>query len=175
VLFRSEYLHGKLVIHVGPQYTVMTNEPAYDRQLALNDYWASVATAMLPGTARPADRFVRASYYLKNLPKTADMRQGVAEVASVIRNVSVPLGIATPSAPNISATLWRTIADQKNLVYYYESATAPNLVWIPLGRITFANGIGVRKLDLSTDPILSGDVSKQFKPATPFAFMQVNQ
>jgi choloylglycine hydrolase len=34
-----EYLGGKLVIHHGRQYVVMTNEPPFDQQLALNAYW----------------------------------------------------------------------------------------------------------------------------------------
>lgn len=34
-----EYLDGKLVIHHGPQYVVMTNSPIYSEQLALNAYW----------------------------------------------------------------------------------------------------------------------------------------
>jgi Linear amide C-N hydrolases, choloylglycine hydrolase family len=37
-----EYLCGKLVIHHGRQYTVMTNSPVYDEQLALNRYWQEI-------------------------------------------------------------------------------------------------------------------------------------
>jgi penicillin V acylase-like amidase (Ntn superfamily) len=32
---------------------------------------------MLPGTARPADRFVRASYYRQQTPKISDRREAV--------------------------------------------------------------------------------------------------
>jgi penicillin V acylase-like amidase (Ntn superfamily) len=46
-----EYLDGELVVHHGPQYTVMTNDPTYDQQLALCTYWDEVGGAsMLPGT-----------------------------------------------------------------------------------------------------------------------------
>ncbi len=55
-----EYVKGKLTIHHGPQFTVMTNSPIYDKQLAINTYWDEVGgNAMLPGTYRAADRFVR--------------------------------------------------------------------------------------------------------------------
>ncbi len=58
-----EYVGGKLVIHHGPQYKVMTNSPTFDKQLAINAYWKEIGGAtMLPGTSRAADRFVRASY-----------------------------------------------------------------------------------------------------------------
>jgi choloylglycine hydrolase len=44
----------------------------------------------------------------------------VASVFSVIRNVSVPFGINTPDRPNISSTRWRTVSDQKRLIYFFE-------------------------------------------------------
>ena len=34
-----EYLDGKLSIHEGKEYQVMTNSPRYELQLAVNDYW----------------------------------------------------------------------------------------------------------------------------------------
>lgn len=65
-----EYIAGKLVIHHGKQYNVMTNSPIYDQQLALNAYWKAIGgNTFLPGTSRAADRFVRASFYLGAIPK----------------------------------------------------------------------------------------------------------
>jgi len=34
-----EYVKGKLVVHHGRQFQVMTNSPTFDQQLALNAYW----------------------------------------------------------------------------------------------------------------------------------------
>ena len=68
-----EYINGNLVIHHGRQYTVMTNSPNFDQQLALNSYWQSVGgMAFLPGTNRAADRFARASFLLKAIPRQVD-------------------------------------------------------------------------------------------------------
>ena len=69
---------------------------------------------MLPGTNRASDRFVRASFYIKAIPQTSDAKIAVPSVLSVMRNVSVPLGINTPDKPHISSTRWRSISDQKN-------------------------------------------------------------
>ncbi|MCR3982898.1 linear amide C-N hydrolase [Aeromonas caviae] len=70
----------------------MTNSPTFDKQLALNDYWEEIGgLTMLPGTNRSADRFARASFYIKTLPKTDQANEAVAGVMSVMRNVSVPL------------------------------------------------------------------------------------
>lgn len=45
-----EYLDGKLSIHEGKKYQVMTNSPRYEYQLAINDYWKEVGgLQMLPG------------------------------------------------------------------------------------------------------------------------------
>lgn len=123
-----EYIDGKLTIHHDPSYQVMTNSPVFSEQLALNEYWKNIGgTTFLPGTNRAADRFVRASFYTHAIPVVADERTAVAEIFSVIRNASVPLGISTPDQPNISSTIWRTVADQKNMVYYFESTIQPNV------------------------------------------------
>ena len=126
------------MIHHGRQYQVMTNSPVYDQQLALNEYWKQIGgTVMLPGTNRAADRFARASFYVNAAQQSADPREAVAAVFSVMRNVSVPRGISTSGQPNISSTIWRTVADQKNKVYYFENTASPSLVWVKLGRIDF--------------------------------------
>ena len=40
---------------------------------------------MLPGTNRAADRFVRASFYVTNLPQTAEPKRAVAQIFSLIQ------------------------------------------------------------------------------------------
>jgi penicillin V acylase-like amidase (Ntn superfamily) len=167
-----QYLGGKLVIHHGKQYQVMTNSPTYDRQLALNEYWKDIGgTVMLPGTNRAADRFVRACFYINACEQTADPRAAAAAVFSVMRNVSVPRGISTPGQPNISSTIWRTVADQKNRVYYYESTYSPSLVWVKLDGLDFKEGSGVRKLTLHGNPDLAGNQTAAFVKSEPFKFL----
>lgn len=78
-------------------------------------------------TNRASDRFVRASFYIQALPQTDNFRQVVAGVFGVMRNVSIPLGISIPEQPNIASTRWRTVADQKNKVYYFESTLSPDI------------------------------------------------
>jgi choloylglycine hydrolase len=169
-----EYVNGKLDIHHGRQFQVMTNSPIFDQQLALNAYWEDVGTAMLPGTSRAADRFVRASYYINAVPKTGDANLGVAEVFSVMRNVSVPLGILTPGKANLSSTLWRTVADQRDKVYYFESTRYPSIVWVNFSSVNFAAGQPSKELRLATAAEASGaggDVTGKFVAAPPFAFL----
>ncbi|MEG1616065.1 MAG: linear amide C-N hydrolase [Bacteroidales bacterium] len=166
-----EYEKGNVVIYEGPQYQVMTNSPFYNQQLAINNYWKQVGgLQMLPGTNRAADRFARASFYIDVIPKTANERIGVAGVFSVMRNVSVPLGISTEDQPNISTTIWRTVSDQKNLKYYYESTLSPNVFWIDLLNVDFSPGASVKKLPLDKGEIYAGDVSSHLIPGPGFTF-----
>jgi choloylglycine hydrolase len=167
-----EYIEGKLTIHHGRQYQVMTNSPNYDQQLALNAYWQQIGgLTMLPGTNRSADRFVRASFYLNAIPKTANNAEAIASAFSVIRNVSVPLGIKTPGQPNIASTLWRTVSDHKNKRYYFDSARSPNVFWVDLADLDLTAGKPAQRLTLTEGTFYSGNASGQFKPAEPFKFL----
>lgn len=159
-----EYIDGRLIIHQGKECQVMTNSPTYDKQQTLNDYWEQIGgLVMLPGTNRASDRFVRASFYIKALPQTADMRQGVAGVFSVMRNVSVPLGISVPDQPNIASTRWRTVADQKNRVYYFESTLSPDIFWIDFKGLDFNPGAKIKKLNLTGGEIYAGNAAARFE------------
>jgi penicillin V acylase-like amidase (Ntn superfamily) len=170
-----EYIEGKQVIHHDRKYQVMTNSPAFDKQLALDEYWKNIGGAvMLPGTNRAADRFARASFYINAIPKDETPDITVASVFSVIRNVSVPYGITTPDQPNISSTRWRTVSDQKRKIYFFESALTPNAFWVDFKDVDFASDTGkVRMLDLGPNQshVYAGNVAKDFKEAKPFRFM----
>jgi penicillin V acylase-like amidase (Ntn superfamily) len=135
-----EYIDGKQVIHHGRKYQVMTNSPIFDEQLALNEYWKQIGgTVMLPGTNRAADRFARASFYVNAIPRDEDPVIALDSVFSVIRNVSVPFGITAPNKPNISSTRWRTVADHKRKLYFFESALTPNTFWVDLKQVDFSS------------------------------------
>lgn len=167
-----EYVQGKLVIHHGRQYQVMTNSPPFDQQLALDAYWREIGgLTMLPGTNRAADRFVRATFYVKSLPQTADAQRAVAQVFSVIRGVSVPLGFSVPDKPNIASTVWRTAYDQKNRVLYFDSATSPSVFWLKIDDLALAPGSSVQRLPLADGQTYGGDAKAGLRPAEPFAFL----
>ena len=166
-----EYVDGQQVIHYGRQFQVMTNSPVYDQQLALNDYWQQIGgTTMMPGTSRAVDRFVRASFYINAIPRTGDPVEAVACAFSVIRNVSVPLGISTPAQPVISSTLWRTVADHRARRYFFESTRSPNVFWVDLADLDFSPGHSAGRLDLTHGAVYAGNAAGSFQPAEPFPF-----
>lgn len=169
-----EYINGKLKIHHDASYTVMTNSPIFDEQLAINTYWQGIpGTVMLPGTNKAADRFARASYYVNAIPQTADVRTSIASVFSVIRNCSVPYGISSEKEPNISSTRWRSVADHKNLVYYFETVKTPNTFWVDLKKLDFNKNASVKRLSVSKNETYAGETSSSFVSTKAFTFIGI--
>jgi choloylglycine hydrolase len=166
-----EFVAGELRIHHGPQYQVMTNSPLYDEQLErLKGYEGFGGTTPLPGSTDSPDRFVRTTYYTEHLPAATDERMAIAEVLSVVRNASAPFGTADPARPNISTTRWRTVSDLTHGVYYFESTTSPSIVWARLADLHFDTATEARKLDLTHEPDLVGDVTSKMVEAEAFEF-----
>lgn len=172
-----EYVDSQQVIHHSRDYHVMTNSPIFAKQLAVVGYWQEIGgTVMLPGTNRAADRFVRASFYIDAVPKSADAVVSVAAVFSVVRNASTPYGISTSDEPNISSTRWRTVFDHKAKRYFFESVLSPNVFWVDLANLDFSAGGAVRKLTLGSNEktIYAGESSARFADAEPFPFLAVS-
>ena len=172
-----EYVDGHQVIHHSRDYRVMTNSPIFAKQLAIDGYWQEIGgTVMLPGTNRAADRFVRASFYIDAVPKSADPVVSVAAVFSVVRNASTPYGISTSDEPNISSTRWRTVFDHKAKRYFFESVLSPNVFWVNLDNVDFRAGSAVRTLTLGADEktVHAGESSASFVDAEPFPFLAVS-
>jgi choloylglycine hydrolase len=89
--------------------------------------------------------------------------------------VSVPYGITTPGEPNISSTRWRTVADHKRRLYFFESAMTPSTFWVDLNKADFSRGAPVLKLDLGPDQrnVFAGDALGRFQAAEPFRFLGI--
>jgi penicillin V acylase-like amidase (Ntn superfamily) len=182
-----EYVDGKLVIHHGKQYRVVTNSPTFDKQLAIMEYWkeAGGISKSLPGTSRAADRFVRASFLLDILPGVASPTyisgtpqqsfkfQAPMAVLSLMRSVGTPLGFANEEQPWVSSTIWRTISDSTNRVVIFDSALTPATFWVRLDDLDLRPGAPVRKLELTGGKSYSGNALNQFADAKLFTFQDL--
>ena len=166
-----EYLNGDLVIHHGKQYKVMTNSPIYSKQLALNTYWKIIGGEnMLPGTVRATDRYVRASYYIEQIPTPDNHIKAVTDVMAVMRNTAQPQGKVNAKTPNISPTIWQSIADNANKIYYYQQTNLPSGVWVDFKDLDFSNGALVMKVTLQDNDKLAGNIKDAFSKAELFEF-----
>jgi choloylglycine hydrolase len=167
-----EYVAGTAHVYHDRRFTVMTNEPTYDKQIEnLKQYRSFGGEKALPGERTPTDRFVRAAYYAAGLPKPANRDEGAAYMFSVIRNVSVPFGRPDAERPNVSSTIFRSVIDLTGGRYYFESTYAPNVVWVDYGKLDFGKGQSQMELRVEQQIFsLTGDVTSQLAPAKPFVF-----
>jgi choloylglycine hydrolase len=167
-----EFIGGKAKIYHDKRFTVMTNEPTYDKQIEnLKQYRTFGGDKALPGERTPTDRFVRAAYYANGLPKPANKDEAAAFMFSVIRNVSVPFGLGDPDRPNVASTIFRTVIDHTGGRYYFESTYAPNVVWVDATKFDFSQGNPELELKVEKQIFsLNGDVTGLLQPAKPLVF-----
>ena len=167
-----EYIDGKLKIHHSREYKIMTNSPPFDEQLALVNYWRHIGgDKFLPGTISAADRFVRSDYLVSRTPKYNQTDLALGAAFSLIRSVGVPLGMEDPEHPNISMTLWRSVADHENLTFFFDSVVSPYISHINLNKVDMSEGSGTRTISLGRGIWLQGEVSGEFKEAEPFPWL----
>jgi penicillin V acylase-like amidase (Ntn superfamily) len=163
-----EFIKGEPTIHFGRQYQVMTNEPAYDQQVAnlLRYKWFGGTIDQLPGGIQADERFVRAAYTLKYLPKTDDPAQAAASMMSLMNNVSVPFGSPYSGVSGTYPTWYRSIIDPDSRRYYVQTAITPGTFWVDMEKLDLKAGAAPRKLPIF-DPDLVGEVGAAFKDGKP--------
>jgi len=166
-----EYLNGKLVVHHGRQYQIMTNDPTYDEQLALlkkQDFSKPSMDLPIPGNVNPRDRFQRAAYFKAVLQEPRNEREAVASVLAIARNVSVPFG-APYRGFGVYNTEFRTVINLTNKRYFFELTDHPNVIWADLSKFDLNKDAPVKILD-PHDSELSGNVSGKFRQAQKVPF-----
>jgi len=167
-----EYVDDQLLVHHGRQHRVLTNDPTYEEQLenlARYDFTNATRETPLPGNVDPRSRFVRASYFLEKLPEPSSDREAIAGIFAIARNASVPFGAPNYAPDTLYNTEYRTAIDLTNRRYYFELATAPNVIWVDLARLDLKPGAPVMVLD--PDNIdLAGNVSARFEKTSNVPF-----
>jgi choloylglycine hydrolase len=163
-----EHIDGKLVIHHGPEYRVMTNEPPLDEMLArLKTYKPFGGTEELPGTIEPDARFARLSAMYEFLPDPATYVEAMAGAVSLIRVAQVPFRdpARAPAGEGIwggERTTWISAADVTNRIYYINGATSPSVFWLDLDDVDLKPGVDVLFLD-PFDARVGGDARAYLK------------
>ncbi len=147
-----EFLGGKTILHHGRQYTVLTNDPAYAIQLSnLKRYSAFAGDLPLPGATDSISRFVRASFFLKNLPNAKTKHDAICAILSALRPEMVAFGAgksAASAGPVAGKTRWISLGDLSNKIYYFQSTDSLRFTEIDLSKIDLAN----KDLNIVIDP-----------------------
>lgn len=164
-----EFQNGKLDVYVSRDYRVLTNDPPFEQIRAIDNYWKQVGGAnSLPGTVRSPDRFARASFFIEHVPDSVDYKAAAAQVLSVLNNVAVPLGYELEGQPNLSSTQWKSVADSKNLIYYFGLAYQFSVFRIELGSLNLNEGAPVLKIDTTKNTELHGCINDVMVKSEPF-------
>jgi penicillin V acylase-like amidase (Ntn superfamily) len=166
-----EYIGGKMVVHHGREYRIMTNDPTYDEQLALlkkQDFSKPSSSMPLPGNVNASDRFQRAAYYSAMLPTPKNEREAIASILAIARNISVPFG-APYKDFGIYNTEYRTAINLTDKRYFFELTTAPNVIWTTLEGFDLTEGSPVMVLHPDNTE-LAGDVTEKFQKAEQAPF-----
>lgn len=170
-----EIIDGEMKIYHDRRYVVMTNQPSYDKQLAiLSQYAGFGGTKPLPGTLEPADRLARGAYYVTHLPEPKDEREAIATLMSVMRTVGAPVGMPSPERPafmfdQVSRSIFRLIINLSERVLYFDRIYSPTVFWARLDGLDFGEGAPVTKLSTNGND-LALDATDKFTPATMFTF-----
>lgn len=171
-----EIIKGEVKIYHDRRYIVVTNQPTYDKQLQIIGQYAGFGgDKPLPGTTDASDRFVRGAYYAKHLPEPKDERDALAALMSVMRNVAMPYGMATPerkvgygdASPTVSFTIFRILLNLDKRVLYFDRIMSPTVFWVRLEGLDFSEGAPVKKL-VTAGNDLAFDATDKFQPAKMF-------
>ncbi len=161
-----EYLKGQLHVYDNP-LRVLTNAPSFEWHMTnLRNYINLSPVALpgkkienldfrplgggsgligLPGDFTPPSRFVRIVAFTQTARKTPHGPETVYEVLRILDNFNVPLGASegsdagnTKLAGMRSSTIWTSVADTKNRVYYYHTQHNRRLRSVDLKKIDFS-------------------------------------
>lgn len=166
-----EFVNGQMQVYHDRAYTVMTNDPTYDKQIAHLQKYKANDFKDLPGGLLPPDRFVRAYYYGSRLCKPQDQNQAVAYMFGLLGNISVPF-YQTHFGEFLFfyPTWWRSVMDLTNQVYFFSSMLKPNVVWVNMSKLDFSPHAPQREFDVEWGPDVSGDISHLLEKVKDFEF-----
>jgi choloylglycine hydrolase len=160
-----EYVNGQLHIYHDRANTAMTNDPVYSEQLTnLKQYHGFGGSKPLPGTSKPEDRFVRASYYAAYMPEYEDVGDELSAIFGILQNVAHPAGKISEDDPTGSKTMWSSVCDLTNHTYYFMNMKGLKLMHLSLNQFDLREGSKPMRLIVQNREDLAGDVSKLFEP-----------
>lgn len=180
-----EYLKGQLHVFDDP-LRVLTNAPSFDWHMTnLRNYINLSVVGLpgkkienldfkplgggsgmigLPGDFTPPSRFVRVVAWTQTARRTLNGPEAVYEVLRILDNFDVPLGGSEgPDVQNSklagmrSSTIWTSVGDTKNLVYYYHTQHNRRLRMVDLKKVDFSPHTG-GLLHFPLDKIKSQDI-----------------
>lgn len=187
-----EFNKGKADIYHNSDYVIVTNQPSYDVQLNILQYWQyqwqpnlkggekdGAILTTVPGGTSSVQRFERASYYLNFIQPLTCPKQAVSQTKGIMSTVTTPMNFSKEGEikERYSYTIWTTLCDQMNRRYYFQPSQTMNSMYLDLlaQHISFSGYVQVAKEE-ENDYWLNdsaGDISAQLKKTAYPPFVQV--
>jgi|WetSurMetagenome_2_1015567.scaffolds.fasta_scaffold42429_1 penicillin V acylase-like amidase (Ntn superfamily) len=167
-----EFIAGQMKVWHGSQYTVLTNDPPFDKQIQnLQNYRYFGGDLPLPGDLDSKSRFVRASAFLSTLNdasfSTALKPDPIAIMFTAIRSLGAAFGAWAPYEGTFIIawpTIWTVVSDLTHKAVYFSHNVAKTNYWIDMQKLHFQKGAPILSLKAGK-PGLTGEVSRLFIPA----------
>ncbi|KXX71497.1 linear amide C-N hydrolase [Flammeovirga sp. SJP92] len=163
-----EIQNGEVKIFEGSQYKIMTNPPKYQDMMAKTEAsQLDIFSPDFPTTFSGEDRFLRANYWVNQLPKphnSDDVNTAYGFMYMALGNVAFIPGMPLPdedqplmddivanlSHPDESygsATYFQSISNLTDLHYRFKSLTAPSDIYFDFSSVDFntLNGVSIIK------------------------------
>jgi choloylglycine hydrolase len=164
-----EFDNGNLKIYQSGHTEAMTNDPPWPSMTAIVDYWTNIGGQhALPGTVSSPDRCVRAEYFVNHVEKTNNADLGISIAKSILYNSSVPYSYTIDNEPNLSSTQWRSFANTRDGLYYFDIVTNFGIYYINLNECNLTEGSAILKLDTSLITDKLGDITPYLSVSKPF-------
>ncbi|MGE4589973.1 MAG: linear amide C-N hydrolase, partial [Acidaminococcaceae bacterium] len=155
-----EFLNGKVKVVKNPDIPVLTNSSYAESREQLKLYQGFGGEKPIPGGKESQERFVRAAYYWKQLPKVDSAVEGIRDGFSLMQLPAVSPGFSE------GQTQWTIITDIKAKKIYFRTFNNPDVAFIDLDKIAKAAKTSSDIDLLRTD--LGGDISKMFSVSEEF-------
>ncbi|MCC8037142.1 MAG: linear amide C-N hydrolase [Bacteroidales bacterium] len=167
-----EFDHGDVKVYTGQDLPALTNDPDFPAMNAINDYWVKVGGEnFLPGTVKSPDRYARGYFFQGHVEHTNDADLGLTIIRTILFNVSVPYKYTVSTEKNVSSTQWRSFANLRDRLYYFDLVTNRGIYYIDLKTLDLYPGAPVLKLVTTDYPDFAGCINSHLKQSNPFTPM----
>lgn len=167
-----EFDNGEVRVYDMGDYRAMTNDPNWPAMTAIINYWEGIGGKnMLPGTVTSPSRCVRANYFAHHVKAVDDPNLAVSITRSIVQDASVPYTYMIEGEPNLSSTQWRSFANLRDRLYYFDIVTNEGMYYIDMKTLDLYPGAPILKLDTSKETKIVGCANKYLKRSPGFTPM----
>lgn len=172
-----EFIDGKIEFYDNPN-GVLTNDPPLPEQLKQLEKYEKLdpinGMKGIPGSWMADDRFARLSLEVQKAP-TTNCNDALDNVVKILNATDLPNGVETCeflSQTFTITTLWQSIMNLKEKVFYFRPHGDPTFRFIDLKLLNLNPGTKHEKIPVHTNKMTLIDITQQLNPASMYNYMK---